>query len=109
MPFFDAALLALAINAPIQLIITIGQWLLMARFLGPNTVGADKRTIGDALSCLALTYLSAYFIALFFWLFWPLDPELILYNNRISMPAVLGEIIAIPFWLKQYGYFKRKL
>lgn len=98
--FFDIVLLALSVNAPIQLIITIGQWLLMARFLAPR-----EKTIGHALSCLLYTYITAFLLALIFWLFWPFDPELILYNNRISVPAILGEIIAIPFWLKQYGYF----
>lgn len=101
----EAAWLALSVNAPIQVIITIGQWLLMARFLTSNT---NRRTIRNALSCLALTYISAYAIALPIWLFWPFDPELILYNNRISMPAVIGEAIAMPFWLYRFGYFKRQ-
>ncbi|MDX2502881.1 MAG: hypothetical protein QNL62_00180 [Gammaproteobacteria bacterium] len=99
----DALVLAFFINAPIQIIITIGQWLLMARFIAPQ----DK-TISDALACLALTYISAYLIALLIWLFWPLAPDLIMYNNRISIPAVLGEIIAIPFWLKKFAYLKPK-
>ena len=72
---------------------------------GPFYCSKDK-TIGDALTCLAATYITAYFIALLFWLFWPLHPDLIMYNNRISVPAVLGEIIAIPFWLKRFGYIK---
>ena len=42
--------------------------------------------------------------ALLIWLLWPLHPDLILYRNRISIPAILGEIIAIPFWLKRFGY-----
>lgn len=96
----ETMLLAFFINAPIQIIITIGQWLLMARFIAP-----EGKTIGDALGCLAITYLTAYLIALIIWLFWPLSPELILYNNRISIPAVVGEVIAIPIWLKQFGYF----
>ena len=101
--FIEIVILALSVNAPIQIIITIGQWLLMARFLAPK-----ERTFKDALSCLALTYISAFLLALLFWLFWPLSPELILYNNRISIPAILGEIIAIPFWLYQFGYLKKK-
>ena len=96
---FDSLALAFFINAPMQIIITIGQWLLMARFIAP-----ENKTIGDALACLALTYISAYLIALLIWLFWPLHPDLILYRNRISIPAILGEIIAIPFWLKRFGY-----
>ncbi len=102
MAIFEIIVLAFSVNAPIQIIITIGQWLLMARFLGPN-----NKSISDALSCLALTYITAFLLALLFWLFWPLDPDLILYNNRIIIPAILGEIIAIPFWLKQFGYFKK--
>lgn len=101
MSFIDLIILALSVNAPIQIIITIGQWLLMARFLAPK-----ERTFSDALSCLSLTYLTAFVLALFFWLYWPLDPELILYNNRISIPAIIGEIIAIPFWLYQFNYFR---
>lgn len=95
----DAMVLAFFINAPIQLIITIGQWLLMGRFLTPK----DK-TIGDALSCLALSYFTAYILSLFIWFAWPFDPELVMYNNRISIPAILGEMIAIPIWLKWFGY-----
>ncbi len=103
---FEIVILALSVNAPIQVIITIGQWLLMARFL--NHDYSNKNSIGDILSCLSLSYISAFFLALIIWLFWPLDPELILYNNRISIPAIIGELIAIPFWLNQFGYFKRK-
>ncbi len=97
----EIATLAFSINAPIQLIITIGQWLLIARFLNP-----PNKTISNTLLCLVVSYISAYLIALGLWLFWPIDPELILYHNRISIPAVLGEMIAIPFWLKQFGFFK---
>jgi len=95
--------LAFFINAPIQVIITIGQWLLMARIIAPQ----DK-TIGEAMQCLALSYVTAYFLSLIIWLVWPLDPELIMYKNRISIPAILGEVIAIPFWLKRFGYIGRK-
>ena len=99
MAVIDAIILAFLINAPIQIIITIGQWLLMARFLAP-----EGKTISEALTCLGLTYLSAYLLALLIWLFWPLDPELVMYNNRISIPAIMGEMIAIPIWLKRFGY-----
>ena len=75
----------------------------MARFIAP-----EDKTIGDALSCLGLTYLSAYLLSLIIWLFWPLDPELVMYSNRISVPAILGEIISIPFWLKRFGYIGSK-
>ncbi len=102
MALFEIIVLAFSVNAPIQVIITVGQWLLMARFLSP-----ENKTISDALSCLALTYITAFLLALLFWLFWPLHPDLILYNNRISIPAILGEIIAIPFWLYQFNYFKK--
>lgn len=97
--FIDAMVLAFFINAPIQIIITIGQWLLMGRFLAPQ----DK-TLGDALNCLALSYVSAYLLSLVIWLAWPFAPELVMYNNRISIPAILGEVIAIPVWLKWFGY-----
>lgn len=98
----DAMVLAFFINAPIQVIITIGQWLLMARFIAP-----PDKTISDALQCLALSYITAYFLSLVIWLIWPLDPELIMYKNRISIPAILGEAIAIPFWLKRFAYIGR--
>jgi len=101
--FIDALLLAFFINAPIQLIITVGQWLFMARFLAP----VDK-TLGETLSCLALSYFTAYLLSLLIWFAWPLDPELVMYNNRISIPAVLGEIIVIPFWLKRFAYIGSK-
>jgi len=99
---FEVIFLALSVNAPIQFIITAGQWLLMARFLAPK-----ERTFRDALSCLSLTYLSAFLLSLLLWLFWPLDPELILYNNRISIPAIIGEMIAMPYWLYQFNYFSK--
>ncbi len=99
----DAMILAFFINAPIQIIITIGQWLVMAQFIAP-----PDKTIKDALNCLAATYVSAYFIALLIWLFWPFDPELSMYKNRISIPAIIGEAIAIFFWLKHFKYILRK-
>lgn len=95
----NAMVLAFFINAPIQLIITIGQWLLMGRFLAP-----EDKTLNDALSCLALSYFTAYLLSLIIWFAWPFDPELVMYNNRISIPAILGEMIAIPFWLKRFSY-----
>lgn len=97
--FIDAIALAFFINAPIQLIITIGQWLLMARFLAPK-----EKTIADALSCLALSYFTAFLLSLPIWFAWPFDPELVMYNNRISIPAILGEMIAIPIWLRRFAY-----
>lgn len=100
----DALVVAFLINAPIQLIITIGQWLLMTRFLAP-----DNKTISDTIKCLALSYISAYVIALVIWLFWPLAPELVLYRNRISVPGVLGELIAIPYWLYKLGWLKPRM
>ncbi len=99
----DAMILAFFINAPIQLIITIAQWLLMVRFISIRT-----QTISSILSCLIFSYLSAYLLSLFFWFAWPLDPEWVMYNNRISIPAILGELVALPFWLKWYGYMGRK-
>ena len=71
----------------------------MARFIAPQ----DK-TIYDAIRCLGLTYISAFILSLIIWLLWPFSPDLVLYSNRISIPAVLGELIAIPFWLKRSGY-----
>jgi hypothetical protein len=101
--FFEAIALAFFVNAPIQIIITIGQWLLMGRFLAP-----EDKTISDALRCLGLSYLSAFVLSLVIWLFWPLPSDWIMYNNRISIPAVLGEAIVIPIWLKRFGYIGRK-
>lgn len=98
----DAVILAFLINAPIQIIITVAQWLLMARFIAPQ----DK-SFCDAVRCLGKTYISAFIAALIIWLFWPLSTELIMYNNRISIPAILGELIVIPFWLKRCGYILR--
>ncbi|MCU7833790.1 MAG: hypothetical protein KZQ83_00950 [gamma proteobacterium symbiont of Taylorina sp.] len=98
--FIEAIYLAFLVNLPIQVIITIAQWLVMARFIAPQ----DK-SLCDAFRCLAATYLSAFLLALPIWLFWPLANDLVLYSNRISIPAVIGELIAIPFWLKRYGYF----
>ncbi len=104
---FDATMkvmvLAFFINAPIQIIITLGQWLLMARFIAP-----PDKTIKDALQCLAATYITAYFLALLIWLFWPLDPDLIMYKNRISIPAIIGEAIAMFYWLKHFKYILRR-
>ena len=101
--FLDAVFLAFLVNLPIQFIITIAQWLVMARFIAPEDV-----SFCDAIRCLLLTYISAFILSLIIWLLWPLSPDLVLYSNRISIPAVIGELIAIPFWLKHYGYFKSK-
>lgn len=99
----NALILAFFINAPIQIIMTVAQWLVMARIIGPK----DK-TARDALRCLVLSYITAYILAVLIWLVWPLEPELILYRDRISIPAIIGELIAIPFWLKRFGYFKKQ-
>ena len=71
----------------------------MARFIAPQ----DK-SFYDAISCLGMSYISAFIVSLFIWLLWPFPADLVLYSNRISIPAVLGELIVIPFWLKRYGY-----
>ena len=97
--FLDTALLAFLVNAPIQVIISVAQWLLMARFIAPQ----DK-SFCDAIRCLAATYTTAFILSLIIWLVWPFPNEWVLYSNRISIPAVLGELIAIPFWLRRYGY-----
>ncbi len=99
MPIIDWLILAFSVNAPIQVIITMGQWLLISRFLNPT-----HKSFTRLLLCLLTTYISAYLIALIIWLFWPLDIDLILYHNRISIPAVIGEIIAIPIWLYWFHY-----
>jgi len=98
--FLDAIYLAFLVNLPIQIIITVAQWLVMARFIAPQDI-----SFCDAIRCLGATYLSAFLLSLPIWLFWPLSNELVLYSNRISMPAVIAEMIAIPFWLKRYGYY----
>lgn len=97
--FLDAVYLYFLVNLPIQEIITIAQWLLMALFIAP-----EDKSFCDASHCLSLTYITAFILSLIIWLLWPLSPDLVLYSNRISIPAVIGELIAIPFWLKRYGY-----
>jgi len=91
------------IGAPILVICAIGQWVIQFRLIQNHNV---EHLAG--LRCILYSAISAYFLALFIWIFWPLHPELIMYNNRINIPTVIGEFIAIPFWLKRFGYIKKK-
>lgn len=95
--------LAFFIGAPILVISAIGQWVLQFRLIENHNV---EHLAG--LRCILYSAVSAYLLSLIIWIFWPLHPELIMYNNRISIPTVIGELIAIPFWLKRFGYIYRK-
>jgi len=91
--------LAFFVGAPILVISAIGQWVVQFRLIHNHNV---EHLAG--LKCIFYSAISAYFISLFIWIFWPLHPDLIMYNNRISIPTVIGEFIAIPIWLKRFGY-----
>jgi hypothetical protein len=100
---FEFFSLGFFIGAPILVISAIAQWLIQFRLIPDHNIPHMR-----GLRCILYAQLSAYFLSLFIWMLWPLDPELIMYNNRISIPTVIGEIIAIPFWIKHVGYFKKQ-
>ena len=91
------------IGAPILVISAVGQWVIQFRLIPEHNVPHMQ-----GLRCIIYTQLSAYLLALVVWLLWPIDPQLIMYNNHISVPNVIAELITIPFWLKRFGYFKKK-
>jgi len=91
--------LAFFIGAPILVISAVGQWVLQFRLIQNHNV---EHLAG--LLCILYSALTAYVLSLLVWIFWPLHPDLIMYNNRISVPTVIGELIAIPIWLKRFGY-----
>ncbi len=90
------------IGAPILVISAVAQWLIQFRLIPDHNIPHMT-----GLKCIFYAQLSAYFLSLFLWVLWPIHPDLIMYNDRISVPTVIGEIIAIPFWIKRFGYFKK--
>jgi len=97
---FELLSLSFFISAPILVISAIGQWVIQFRLIPEHNVQHM-----DGLRCILYTQISVFIFSIFLWIFWPLDPQLIMYNNRISVPSVIGEIIAIPLWIKYFGYF----
>lgn len=100
---FEVLSVSFLVGLPIFIIAAVAQWVLQFRVF-PN----PGLSIAQGLSCILITFVSAYLLSMLIWLFWPLHTGLILYNDRISIPAVIAEIIALPFWMKRYGYFKRQ-
>ncbi|MFK5891859.1 MAG: hypothetical protein QM504_01400, partial [Pseudomonadota bacterium] len=88
------------VGAPILVISAIGQWVIQFRLIPVHNVPHMA-----GLRCIVYAQVSAYMLSLIIWILWPLDPLLIMYNNRISVPTVIGEFIAIPLWINSYGYF----
>jgi len=91
------------VSAPILVISAVGQWVIQFKLI-PNH---HLETLA-ALRCILYTIISAYILSILIWLAWPLDPSLIMYNDRLSIPTAIAEFIVIPFWLKRCGYFKRE-
>lgn len=92
------------ISAPILVISSIGQWVIQFRLIPEHNISHMT-----GLRCIIYAQVSAYVLSLIIWILWPLDPLSIMYNNRISIPTVIGEFIAIPLWIKRFGYFKPKI
>ncbi len=88
------------ISLPVLVIVAVGQWVVQFRLIFEHSV-----SVKNGLLCIFFSQLSAFFLSFFIWLSWPLDTGLILYHDRISIPAVVAEMIAIPFWLRYFGYF----
>ena len=61
---------------------------------------------GRALVCILLTALSAYVLSLPLWLLWP-DPDSLMLRDTFSVPALIGEALAMPFWLWRLGFLGR--
>ncbi|MFK5984145.1 MAG: hypothetical protein QM479_01790 [Pseudomonadota bacterium] len=97
----DLLALNFFISAPLLVISAVGQWVIQFRLIPEHQV-----THLRGLRCIIYSLISAYLLSLIIWISWPADPALIMYNNRISLPAVFGEFIAIPFWIIRCGYFR---
>lgn len=90
------------ISLPVLVISAAGQWVIQFRLIFNHTV-----TLKNGLLCILLTQISVYVLSLIIWLLWPLDPNLVMYHNRISVPAVSAEILLIPLWMRYFGYLHR--
>ncbi|MBF0265769.1 MAG: hypothetical protein HQL46_10890 [Gammaproteobacteria bacterium] len=101
--FIELITVSFYISAPILVIAAIGQWVIQFKLI-PNH---HLNTL-PALRCIIFTIITAFILSIIIWLIWPFDPSLIMYNDRISIPASIAEFIAIPFWLKRCGYFNRE-
>jgi hypothetical protein len=101
---FELLSLGFFVGAPILIISAIGQWVIQFRLIPEHNVPHLS-----GLRCILYTQITTYILSLIIWVFWPIDPQLIMYNNRISIPTVIGEFIAIPLWMKRYGYFNQKI
>lgn len=98
---FELLSLSFFISAPILVISSIGQWVIQFRLIPEHHVQHV-----DGLRCILYTQISVYILSIILWVLWPLDPQLIMYNNRISVPGVIAEVIVMPLWIKHFGYFK---
>ena len=98
---FELLSLSFFISAPILVISSIAQWVILFRLIPEHQIPHM-----DGLRCILYTQISVYIISLILWILWPLDPQLIMYNNRISVPTVIGEVLVMPLWIKHFGYFK---
>jgi len=96
---FELLTIAFFIGIPVHLIASIGQWVIQFRLIPDHQV---KTT--DGIKCIFLTLISSYFLSLVIWILWPLHPDLILYHDRLSVPATIAELICMPFWIRHYGY-----
>ena len=99
---FELLSLGFFVGAPILVISAIAQWLIQFRLITEHNVPHLS-----GLRCILYAQISAYILSIIVWVFWPIDPQLIMYNNRISIPTVIGEFIAIPLWMKRYSYFNQ--
>jgi len=100
--FLELLHIAFYVSVPVHLLAAVGQWVIQFRLIPFHQVPTMK-----GIQCIILTTLSAFFLGILFWIFWPLHPELILYNDRISIPAAIAHFIMMPLWLSFFGYFKR--
>lgn len=88
------------VGAPVQVIGAVFQWIVQFRLLSNEQI--DKL---QGLLCILYTCLSAYLLSLVILLLWPFGDELpLLINERLSVPAIIGTALAMPYWLYKFHY-----
>ncbi|MDX1654460.1 MAG: hypothetical protein R3310_04530 [Candidatus Competibacteraceae bacterium] len=99
--FLEVLRLGLMVALPVLAVTAAFQAVVLLKLLDLPHGGRAR-----ALWCILLTALSAYLLSLPLWLLWP-DPDNLLLRDTFSVPALLGEAMAMPFWLWRLGFVGR--
>ena len=96
------ARLSLPVAAPVLMVAGVAELMLLIHaFPQPG-----QRLI-HVFGLVFITGASAWLISLPLWLFWPLPADWIVLGVW-SLPAILGEALAIPLWLWLLGPLRRR-